>query len=308
MASPFDNVEKIWMNGEIIDWKDAKIHVMSHALHYGTGIFEGVRCYNTERGPAIFRLDAHLRRFFDSANIYQISLPYTREEIKKAVIDIILENGFKDCYIRPIAFFGYNSLGVFPNACPIEVVIGVWPWGAYLGEDALNNGIKIMISNWTKYHSSMLPTVAKGCGSYLNSYLCVLEARNKGFEEGIMLDSAGDVSEGSGENVFIIRGGVIYTNDPSSSILLGITRGAALKIAEDLGYKVMIRKLSRGEFFVSDEVFFTGTAAEITPIVEVDHRPVGNGKKGPITTAIQERFFEIIQGKRPEYDNWLTFI
>jgi len=305
---PFSECKKIWMNGEIIDWQDAKIHVMSHVIHYGTGIFEGIRCYNTVRGPAVFRLNAHLRRFYDSARTYFMEIPFTREEITQGIIDIISANEFKDCYIRPLVFFGYSSLGVHPKKCPIEVAIGVWPWGAYLGEGGLEKGIRVTISPWTKYHSSMLPTVAKACGQYLNSYLSVREANNKGYQEAVLLDREGDISEGSGENVFVIRGGKIYTNDPSSSILLGITRGSVIKIAEDLGYEVTVRKLSRGELFISDEIFFTGTAAEVTPIVEVDDRPVGDGKRGPVTKAIQERFFEIVEGKREEYDDWLTFV
>lgn len=302
------DVKKIWMNGKIINMEDAKIHVLSHCIHYGTGIFEGMRCYDTERGSAVFRLDAHLRRFFDSANTYMIGIPYSREEIKQAIFDIIKANDFKSCYIRPIVYYGFKTLGVHPNSCPVEMVIAVWPWGSYLGEKGLEEGIKVMISPWRKYHSSMFPTVAKACGQYLNSYLSVLEARNKGFEEAILLDAEGDISEGSGENIFVVRGEVIYTNDPSSSILLGITRGSIIKIAEDLGYEVVIRKMSRGELFISDEIFFTGTAAEVTPVVEIDKRNVGNGKKGPITDAIQKRFFEIVKGKRPEYDKWLSFV
>lgn len=304
----FETCKKIWMNGKIIDWADAKIHVMSHVVHYGTGVFEGMRCYNTVRGPAVFRLDAHLRRLFDSAKAYLMEIPYTREELSAAVFDIIKANEFKDCYIRPIVYFGYKSLGVHPRECPIDVALGVWPWGAYLGEGGLEKGIRVTISPWTKYHSSMLPTVAKACGQYLNSYLSVREATNKGFQEAILLDREGDISEGSGENVFIVRGGRIYTNDPSSSILLGITRGSVIQISKDLGYDVTIRKLSRGELFISDEIFFTGTAAEVTPVVDVDLRKVGDGKRGPITKKIQDRFFEIIQGKRPEYDNWLFFV
>ena len=304
----FSDVKKIWMNGKIIDWQDAKIHVMSHVIHYGTGVFEGIRCYNTVRGSAIFRLDAHLRRMCDSARVYMMEMPYTREEITGAIIELIKANGFKDCYIRPIAYYGYDTLGVHPKKCPVEMAIAVWPWGAYLGEGGLEKGIRVTISPWTKYHSSMLPTVAKACGQYLNSYLSVREAQNKGFQEAVLLDREGDVSEGSGENVFVVRGGRIYTNDPSSSILLGITRGAVIQIAKDLGYDVTIRKLSRGELFISDEIFFTGTAAEVTPVVEVDSRRVGNGMRGPVTKAIQDRFFEIVQGKREEYDDWLTFI
>jgi len=302
------DVKKIWMNGEIINMEDAKIHVLSHCIHYGTGVFEGIRCYDTERGPAIFRLKAHLRRFFDSAKSYMINMPYSREEVKQAIIDIIKSNGLKSCYIRPIVYYGFDTLGVHPNSCPVEMAIAVWPWGSYLGEKGLEEGIKVTISPWRKYHSSMLPTVAKGCGHYLNSYISVVDARNKGYEEAILLDAYGDISEGSGENIFVVRGGVIYTNDPSSSILLGITRGAAVKIAEDLGYRVVVRKISRGELFISDEIFFTGTAAEVTPVVEIDDRVIGDGKKGPITDAIQKRFFDIVKGKLPEYDEWLTFL
>lgn len=304
----FSECKKIWMNGKLVDWQNATIHVMSHVIHYGTGVFEGMRCYKTVKGSAIFRLDAHLRRLFDSARVYMMDIPYTREELTQAIRETIIANGFEDCYIRPIIYYGYSSLGVHPKKCPIEVTIGVWPWGAYLGEGGLDKGIRVTISPWTKYHSSMLPTVAKACGQYLNSYLSVREAQNKGYQEAILLDRQGDVSEGSGENVFLVRGGKVYTNDPSSSILLGVTRGAVIQIAQDLGYDVHIRKLSRGELFISDEIFFTGTAAEVTPIVEVDNRIVGDGKRGPVTKTIQDRFFEIVAGKREEYNHWLTFV
>ena len=291
-----------------MNWEDCTTHVMSHGLHYGTGIFEGIRCYETKRGRAIFRLDAHLRRFSDSAGIYHMDLPYSRDELRDVIYELIKQNEFQDCYIRPLAYFGYNSLGVFPQGCPLEVVIGVWPWGAYLGEEGLEKGIKVMVSSWKKYNSSMMPTVGKACGQYMNSYLCVSDARNKGYDEAIMLDSHGDVSEGSGENIFIVRGDNIYTNDPASSILLGITRGSAIKIAEDLGYTVTIRKISRGELYIADEVFFTGTAAEVTPVIEIDNRPVGDGAKGKVTSAIQKRFFEIVKGERDDYDQWLDFV
>ena len=304
----FDASKKIWVNGRILDWADATIHVMSHVVHYGTGFFEGIRCYDTTRGRAVFRLEAHLRRFCDAFNVYGMEQPYTRDQFREAILEVVRVNEFRACYIRPVAYYGYGTLGVYPTNCPVEVAVGAWPWGAYLGGDALETGIKVMISSWTKYHSSMLPTIGKGCGQYMNSYLSVSDARSKGYQEAILLDKYGDVSEGSGENIFIVRGGTIYTNDPSSSILLGITRGAVIQIAEDLGYKVMIRKISRGELFISDEVFFTGTAAEVTPVVEVDCRKVGDGTQGTITHAIQERFFEIVRGERPEYDQWLTFI
>lgn len=304
----FADCKKIWMNGEIINWDDAKIHVMSHVIHYGTGIFEGMRCYETERGSSVFRMRDHYRRFLDTAKIYSMEIPYSIEQLEKATVDIIKANTFANCYIRPIAYFGFNSLGVFPRQCPIDVVIGVWPWGAYLGEEALENGIKVMVTSWQRFHSAMMPSAGKACGQYVSSYLSVCDARSKGYDEAIMLDKEGDVAEGSGENVFIVRDGIVYTNDATSSILVGITRDTAIQLARDIGCEVVIKKISKGELYIADEVFFTGTAAEITPVVEIDGRTIGNGTKGPVTDAVQQRFFEVIKGKTSEYDRWHTFL
>jgi branched-chain amino acid aminotransferase len=235
-------------------------------------------------------------------------IPYTSEQVCDAALETVRVNKLQDCYIRPISFYGYCNLGVMPTDCPVHTVIAVWPWGPYLGSEGLEKGVKLMITSWVRLHSSMFPSAAKACGQYLNSCLSVMDARSKGFIESIMLDRDGNVSEGSGENIFLVKDGVVVTNDAESSILMGITRASVIQIAKDLGYEVRIKTISKGELFVADEAFFTGTAAEVTPIQEIDDRPIGAGCPGPVTKAIQERFFEIIAGKLPEYRKWLTFV
>jgi len=304
----FEETRFVWKDGEIIKWRDATIHLASHALHYGSGVFEGVRCYHTVRGSAIFRLSAHLERLYHSANIYGIEIPYTPRQIEEAIASVIKANNFTGCYIRPIVYYGYGSLSVNPKNCPVEVAILTWPWAAYLGEQGLVEGVRVTICSWVKFHSSMIPATAKACGQYLNSILAVRQAHDNGFDEAILLNRDGYVAEGSGENIFIVKNGEIYTNDENSDVLLGVTRESVIQLAEDLGYKVNIKLLSVGDLLNADEAFFTGTAAEVTPIREVDGKVIGHGRRGPITESIQRVFFDIVAGKLEKYDEWLHFI
>ncbi len=302
----FDGTKYLWMNGEIKPWAEGRLHVASHALHYGSGVFEGIRCYHTEDGPAIFRLAPHLARFYASAELYQMHIPYTPEELEAAMGELITRNGFTDCYIRPIAYYGYGSLGLHPRNTPVEVAILTWKWGAYLGEEGLRKGVRVTFVSWTKLHQTMMPTTAKGCGQYLNSILAVREACSNGYDEAILINRDGYLSEGSGENLFIIKDGVIRTNDEHSSILLGITRDTVIQIARDLGYRVEIGWLRKEDLLTSDEAFFTGTAAEVTPIREVDQTIIGAGERGPITTEIQNVFFAAVRGRDARYREWLS--
>ncbi|WP_456487700.1 branched-chain amino acid transaminase [Candidatus Alkanophaga liquidiphilum] len=305
MAERLPERGKIWMNGEFVDWKDAKVHVLSHTLHYGSGVFEGIRCYATERGSFVFRLKEHVDRLFWSAKLYCIEIPYSHAEITEAIKETIRVNELKACYIRPIVFYGYHNLGVHPGGCPVECVIAVWEWGAYLGDEALRRGIRCTFSAWHRLHSRMVPVTAKAVGHYVNSMLAVMDARSKGFDEALMLDANGYVSEGSGENLFIVRDGVIYTPGLESSILPGITRDSVIKIARDLGFEVVEKPLTVGEVLIADEAFFTGTAAEVTPIREIDFRTIGDGKVGPITRAIQNKFFDVVNARDEKYLHWL---
>jgi branched-chain amino acid aminotransferase len=303
---PFDEVKKVWMNGRLIDFADAKIHVFTHALHYGSGLFEGIRCYNTQQGPAIFRLNEHTRRLFDSAKIYRMEIPYTPEEVNKACIDVIAANEFEDCYLRPLVYRGYHSLGVFPGACPVDFVVGAWRWGKYLGPEALENGVDVRVSSWNRMAPNTFPALAKATGNYMNSILIRQEAAIDGYSEGIALDVNGYVSEGSGENIFVIRDGKIFTPALGSSILGGITRSSILTIARQFGYEIVEGLIPREMLYIADEVFFTGTAAEVTPIRSIDRIAIGSGKRGPITERIQKEFFAYIAGEIPDRYNWLT--
>ncbi|XGI83555.1 branched-chain amino acid transaminase [Halorutilales archaeon Cl-col2-1] len=304
----FGDVDKIWMDGDLKDWEDAQIHVLSHVVHYGSGVFEGIRCYDTVRGPAVFRHRDHYERFHNSADALGIDLDYSVEELVDATHEVIEENGLESCYIRPVAFYGYNSLGVDPSDCPVRTAIAAWPWGAYLGEDAIKNGVEVQVSSWRRYHSSQMPTTAKINGGYVNSLLSKTEALERGYEESIMLNKEGDVAEGSGENLFMVDDGTIYTPGLGSSVLNGITRRSVVQIANDLGYEVVEKSISRGELYNADELFFTGTAAEVTPIRKVDDVVVGEGTRGSITEEIQSTFFDVVEGERPEYDAWLDFV
>ena len=304
---PVTKVDKIWMNGTLVNWDDAKVHVLTHAMHYGSSWFEGIRCYNTKRGPAVFRLQDHLRRLYDSCKMYRAEIPYTMDQFVAAVKDTIRVNKMKSCYIRPLAYRGYGEVGVFPLGCPVDVMIAVWDWGVYLGADALEQGIDVCVSSWNRPAPNTLPTMAKSGGNYLNSQLIKMEAVADGYSEGIALDTSGYISEGSGENIFIIRDNIIYTPPLVSAILPGITRVSILKLAEEAGYKIVEGLIPREILSVADEVFFTGTAAEITPIRSVDKIKVGTGKPGPITKKLQEAFFDVVLNGNDKH-RWLEFV
>jgi len=305
---PEDEKGKIWFNGKYVDWWDAKIHIMSHCVHYGTSFFEGIRCYHTRKGPAIFRLDDHINRFFDSTKIYRMDIPFTKDQLKQACIDIIKINGLKSAYIRPLVYRGYNMLGVDPTACPVEVAIGALNWGAYLGEEAITQGVDVRVSSWARMHPNTHPALSKTGANYMNSQLIKLEAKIDGYGEGIALSSQGFVSEGSGENIFLVRNNEVLTPTVASSILPGITRDSIFKIASEFGYEVKERIIPREMLYIADELFFCGTAAEVSPIRSVDRIIIGSGKRGPITTQIQRRFFDIVESGDDGDYNWLTFI
>jgi branched-chain amino acid aminotransferase len=301
----FNETKWVWMDGDVIPWNNATTHVSTHALHYGSGVFEGMRCYETLDGPAIFRLDAHLERLYESAEIYGIKIPYTRVELAEGICEVIRRNGFSSCYVRPICYYGSGSLSVHPQHCPVETVILTWPWAAYLGAEGIEKGVRVTISPWHKFQSRMMPTTAKACGQYLNSILAVRDAVSRGYAEALLLDADGHLAEGSGENLFIVRDEQLLTNDERHSILLGITRDAILQIARDLGYDIEVRALDLDDLLSADEAFFTGTAAEVTPIREVDGKLIGRGRRGPVTDEIQQVFFAITKGRQPRYKDWL---
>jgi branched-chain amino acid aminotransferase len=298
----------IWMNGELIPWEDAKVHVLTHALHYGTGVFEGVRAYETPRGTGIFRHVDHIERLFRSAEQYYMPIPYTREEIRAATHETIVRNGLKSCYIRPLVFRGAGPMGLYPLDCPVDVVIAVWVWAPYLGEKGKREGVRAKISSWRRIGpDSLLPT-AKATGQYLNSVLAKVEAAKAGYEEAILLDVHGNVSEGSGENIFVVRDGKIVTPPFTASILSGINRASAMQIARDLGYELVEQDVARGELYIADEVFLTGTAAELTPVREIDDHPVGSGEPGPVTREIQKAFEDALHGRSDRYADWLDVV
>ena len=302
----FEGKGFIWKNGKLVSWKDATIHVLSHVVSYGSSVFEGSRCYKTPDGPHCFRLRKHVDRLFNSAKIYRMEIPHSPDEIFNAILKTITANELEACYIRPIVFRGYNSLGVDPRPCPVDVVIAVWEWGQYLGPEAIENGVDVCVSSWNRIAPNTLPAVAKAGANYMNSQLIKLEALANGYVEGIALDIKGHVSEGSGENIFLVRDGKIYTPPLSSSVLPGVTRDSVMKLAQDLGIEVMEQEQLRGALYISDEVFFTGSAAEITPIRSIDKIKIGNGSRGPITRRLQEAFFDIIEGKTDDRHNWMT--
>jgi branched-chain amino acid aminotransferase len=296
------------MNGTLVEWKDATIHVASHVVHYGSAVFEGARCYATPKGSACFRLDAHMRRLQQSAKIYRMEYPLDQRAWEGAVLDTIRANQMKSCYIRPIIYRGYEALGVNPFPCPVEASILLWDWGAYLGQDALENGVDVKISTWARMAPNTLPAMAKSAANYANSGLIKMEAITEGYSEGIALDVFGNVSEGSGQNVFIVRDGAIHTPQLGSSILAGITRDSIMTIARDLGFSVTETTLPRESLYLADEAFFVGTAAEVTPIRSVDKIQVGAGRRGPVTEAIQRAFFDVINGDAPDTRGWLTYV
>ncbi len=292
----------IWMDGELVDWEDAEVHVLTHALHYGTAVFEGMRAYETREGTSVFRLDAHLDRLYSSMETYGMEIPYSQEELGDAVKNLIVENGLESCYIRPIVFHGYGELGVNPGENPVNVAVAVWPWGAYLGEEALEKGVDVKVSSWRKYRSDMIPANAKTTGSYVNSMLATTEAERHGFTEAVLLDADGYVAEGPGENLFLVEDGRLVTPDLSSSILDGVTRRSVIELAEDMGHEVVERRVGRGELYTAEELFFTGTAAEVTPIRKVDDVEIGAGET---TAELQEAFFEVVEGENEKYSDWL---
>jgi branched-chain amino acid aminotransferase len=300
------STHKIWRDGTFVDWQDATIHVMSHVVHYGSSIFEGIRCYETPDGPAIFRAPEHMRRFVDSCRIYRMPMRYTPEELVTACVDTVAENGLQHCYLRPVALRTGEEMGVLPHKAPVETFVIPWIWGRYLGHEALEAGVDVCVSSWRRPAPDTTPTLAKAGGNYLNSQLSKMEARADGYIEGIMLDSFGYVAEGSGENLFVIRDGVVYTSPISAGILGGITRDSVIRIARDLGYPVVEQNMPREMLYIADELFFSGTAAELTPIRSVDKIEVGGGKPGPITRAIQDVYMGIATGKMPDRYGWLT--
>lgn len=302
----FSEAGRIWMNGKMVDWKDATIHVATHALHYGSGVFEGIRAYDSPRGTNVFRLPEHMRRLFDSLRIYRMDPPYSVEQLTEAVIETIRVNAFASCYIRPLLYRGYSQLGINPLPCPVEASIIVWEWEASLGNEALAKGVDVGVSSWTRIAPNTFPALAKATANYANSGLIKMQATVDGYAEGIALDESGLISEGSGQNLFLVRDNVVYTPSLTSSILQGITRDTVLTLARDLGFDVREQPLPREFLYMADEAFFCGTAVEITPIRSIDKITVGEGRRGPVTAALQERFFGIVRGERPDQHNWLT--
>ena len=304
----FPGTGQIWMNGKLVDWKDATIHIASHVIHYGSGVFEGARCYATTRGSACFRLDAHMRRLQHSAKIYRMDYPLDLAGWQAAVLETIRANAMKACYIRPIVYRGYEALGVNPLSCPVDATIMVWEWGAYLGQEALEQGVDVKIATWSRMAPNTLPSMAKSSANYANSALIKMEAVADGYAEGIALDVSGNVSEGSGQNIFLVRDGVLYTPPVGSSILAGITRDTVITLARDLGYTVIETVIPREALYIADEVFFAGTAAEVTPIRSIDKLTIGAGRRGPITEALQRAFFAVVNGEVPDTRGWLTYV
>ena len=300
--------EYIWMNGKLVKWDDATIHICSHVIHYGSSVFEGMRVYKTDKGSICFRLREHSERLLDSAKIYRMPMNYTAEEIDQAILDVVGANNMETCYVRPVAYRGYGTLGVDPSSCPVDLAIAVWPWGKYLGDDALENGVSVCVSSWNRIAPNTMPAMAKAGANYMNSQLIKLEAISHGYVEGIALDIHGNVSEGSGENIFLVRKGTLITPTFSASILPGITRRSVIKIAQDLGIKVIEQNIPREALYLADEVFFTGSAAEITPISQIDKIKIGSGKCGPITKSIQKALFDILEGRAEDKYNWLTYV
>ncbi|HEY1593112.1 MAG TPA: branched-chain amino acid transaminase [Solirubrobacteraceae bacterium] len=303
-----DQVDLIWHNGELVAWEDAKVHVLTHGLHYGTGVFEGVRAYETASGPAIFRHHDHLERLFRSAELYYMPIPYTLDELRAATHELIRANDLRECYIRPIAFRGYGQMGLFPLDAPVEVSIAAWPWGAYLGEEGTRLGIRAKVASWRRIpHDALIPH-AKATGQYLNSVLAKIEATKAGYQESILLNHQGSVCEGSGENVYVVRDGKIATPGDHAAILDGITRRSIIRIAEDLGHELVEREIARAELYLADEVFLTGTAAEVVPVREIDDHKIGSGEPGPITRQMQRIYDDAIHGRDPRYADWLDVV
>lgn len=295
------------MDGTFVNWDDAQVHIMTHTLHYGLGAFEGIRCYKTPKGPAVFKLDEHVKRLFRSAHIFLIDIPFTEEEIKQAIIDTVKVNKLQECYIRPLVYIGYGAMGLYPKGNPVRVAVAAWPWGAYLGEDGLEKGIRVKVSSFIRNHVNSNMSRGKICGYYVNSQIAKKEAISCGYDEALLLDTEGYISEGSGENIFIVRNDILKTT-PLTSILEGITRDSIITLAGDAGIEVVEARFTRDEVYICDEAFFTGTAAEVTPIRELDGRMIGDGKAGAITKKLQALFFDTVKGKGKKYEHWLTYV
>lgn len=311
MAAPqslADQDGKIWMDGQWVPWRDAKVHVLTHTLHYGCGAFEGVRAYQTEQGTAIFRLAEHTQRLFNSAKILRMNIPFTPQALNDAQCEVVRQNQLTSCYIRPLVFIGAEKLGVSPKGNRIHVIVAAWAWGAYLGEEGMARGIRVKTSSYTRHHVNITMTQAKAVSNYTNSILANMEALDDGYDEALLLDATGFVSEGAGENLFVVKGGVIYTPDLSAGALNGITRNTVLHIAKDLGIEVVQKRITRDEIYIADEAFFTGTAAEVTPIRELDRVTLGSGARGPVTQRVQQAFFDIVNGRNAQYSHWLTHV
>ena len=304
---PLQPVEKIWMDGELVDWDDAKVHVLTHALHYGTGVFEGIRAYETAKGAGVFRLTDHIRRLFRSAAVYMMEIPFGLDELVGAAKETVRVSGLRSCYVRPIAFHAYGEMGLNPLFAPISMAIAVWPWGSYLGDECLENGARLLISSWRRPDPNAFPTQAKATGQYINSGLAKVEAIKAGYDDALMLGPDGTVAEGTGENLFIVRDGTLITPPESSGILLGVTRDSVIQIAKDAGYETVERKLLRPDIYTADEAFLTGTAAEVTPIREVDGRILASNGRGPITKEIQQTYFAAVKGEIDRYERWVEY-
>jgi branched-chain amino acid aminotransferase len=305
---PMPQSNYIWFDGEFVPWGEAKVHVLSHAMHYGSSVFEGIRCYATPKGPAIFRLGKHVRRLFDGCGVYRMDIPYSQEAVAQAIKNTVAKNGHSSCYIRPLVWRGYGQLGVEPRTCPVQVMVATWDWGAYLGAEALEQGVDIGVSSWRRAAPDTYPSAVKAGGHYTNSQLIRMEAADNGYSENVALDVFGFVSEGSGENVFLVRDGVLLTPQASSAILGGITRDSVITLARDLGYTVIERQITREELYMADEMFFAGTAVEVTPVRSVDHKVVGAGHRGPVTADVQQAFFDLVSGQAPDPYGWLDYI
>lgn len=307
MSTMSDRDGKIWFDGNLVEWRDANVHVLTHSLHYGLGVFEGVRAYQTEQGTAIFRLGDHTKRLLNSAKIMRMEMPFSAEELNAAQCEIVRANQLESAYIRPLAFYGAEGMGLRADALKTHVIVAAWHWGAYLGEEGLNHGIRIKTSSFTRHHVNITMCKAKASGHYVNSMLALQEALQDGYDEAMLLDAEGYVSEGSGENIFIIRDGILFTPDLTSA-LDGITRNSVFALAGDRGLRIVEKRLTRDEVYIADEAFFCGSAAEVTPIREVDNRPIGNGTRGPITALLQQDYFDLVNGKNPKYQHWLTLV
>jgi len=308
IPSMADRDGKIWMDGQLVEWRDARIHVLTHTLHYGCGAFEGVRAYETDKGTAIFRLEDHTKRLFNSAKILRMEIPFTQEQVNAAQVEVVRANKLASCYLRPLTWIGDRKLGVSPKGNDIHLMVAAWAWGAYLGEEGMARGIRVKTSSYTRHHVNITMSQAKAVSNYTNSILANTEALDDGYDEALLLDAAGFVSEGSGENIFIVKDGVVVTPDLSAGALNGITRNTVFAICQDLGLEVQQRRITRDEVYISDEAFFTGTAAEVTPIRELDRIAIGAGSRGPITQKIQAAFFDIVNGRNPKYAHWLTLV